>query len=300
MNNYLRFIELIIKSSIPNTEVFEDESEEINTLFYNIITYGSPFDKQEFTRYMIQELNRSPELALVLARYRILWKTSDFIELTNHIYNSLNITATNYDFIDNIVITNYNVRPLLADLDSSFYFNMMGIINNPLPLQLILNTLSTFLDNMIETTRDVKYSNIYYDVQPGESVFVLFMHSYIIDAAIRKLIDQMFLYSYVDLIYEIVTNFVGSYIRQEYNLYQIIKQLEHYMISSKPSWFRELVDVISGYFDLPEETNEFRTILYIILNTMMDAFVELITHTSIDPNVAIMFINIRNALTYIK
>ena len=300
MNTYLKFIELILKSSIINREVFEAESDEIRTLFYNLITYGTPYDKQEFSNLMIQELNKNPEIALVLARYRLLWNTSDFIELTNYILYTLNILSSNLDFMDNIVASTYNVRPILADLDNEFCFNMMGLINNPISLQSILYTVSTFFDNMILTTSDVKYSNIYYDIQPGESVFVLFMHSSVIDAAIRKLIDQMFLHGYVDLIYEIISNFVGMYMRQEYNLYQIIKQLENYMISSKPSWFRELTDVVSGYFDLTEETNEFRTIFYVVLNVMMDAFSELVVYTSIDPNIAIMFINIRNSLVYIK
>lgn len=300
MNTYLKFIELILKSSIINREVFEAESDEIRTLFYNLITYGTTYDKQEFSNLMIQELNKNPEIALVLARYRLLWNTSDFIELTNYILYTLNILSSNLDFIDNIVASTYNVRPILADLDNEFCFNMMGLINNPISLQSILYTVSTFFDNMILTTSDVKYSNIYYDMQPGESVFVLFMHSSVIDAAIRKLIDQMFLHGYVDLIYEIISNFVGMYMRQEYNLYQIIKQLENYMISSKPSWFRELTDVVSGYFDLTEETNEFRTIFYVVLNVMMDAFSELVVYTSIDPNIAIMFINIRNSLVYIK
>ena len=300
MNTYLKFIELILKSSIINREVFEAESDEIWTLFYNLITYGTTYDKQEFSNLMIQELNKNPEIALVLARYRLLWNTSDFIELTNYILYTLNILSSNLDFMDNIVASTYNVRPILADLDNEFCFNMMGLINNPISLQSILYTVSTFFDNMILTTSDVKYSNIYYDIQPGESVFVLFMHSSVIDAAIRKLIDQMFLHGYVDLIYEIISNFVGMYMRQEYNLYQIIKQLENYMISSKPSWFRELTDVVSGYFDLTEETNEFRTIFYVVLNVMMDAFSELVVYTSIDPNIAIMFINIRNSLVYIK
>ena len=300
MNTYLKFIELILKSSIINREVFEAESDEIWTLFYNLITYGTTYDKQEFSNLMIQELNKNPEIALVLARYRLLWNTSDFIELTNYILYTLNILSSNLDFMDNIVASTYNVRPILADLDNEFCFNMMGLINNPISLQSILYTVSTFFDNMILTTSDVKYSNIYYDMQPGESVFVLFMHSSVIDAAIRKLIDQMFLHGYVDLIYEIISNFVGMYMRQEYNLYQIIKQLENYMISSKPSWFRELTDVVSGYFDLTEETNEFRTIFYVVLNVMMDAFSELVVYTSIDPNIAIMFINIRNSLVYIK
>lgn len=300
MNTYLKFIELILKSSIINRDVFEAESDEIRTLFYNLITYGTTYDKQEFSNLMIQELNKNPEIALVLARYRLLWNTSDFIELTNYILYTLNILSSNLDFMDNIVASTYNVRPILADLDNEFCFNMMGLINNPISLQSILYTVSTFFDNMILTTSDVKYSNIYYDIQPGESIFVLFMYSSVIDAAIRKLIDQMFLHGYVDLIYEIISNFVGMYMRQEYNLYQIIKQLENYMISSKPSWFRELTDVVSGYFDLTEETNEFRTIFYVVLNVMMDAFSELVVYTSIDPNIAIMFINIRNSLVYIK
>lgn len=289
MNTYIQLLELIIRNA-PNENnlIFEPIIDEINTLIYNLSVYGSPKEKYDFMTLMINDIdNNGIGLAYLVSRLHLILNNTDFMLLTDHVFQLISNEQPNNYLTYNIqkIDCKYPISTLISDIDANMYFNLMQVVSHNIDLETKVFVVNIILNGLIDiTTKNPSFSYL------------------VSDTCIERYIDSYFLLGYKPIVKYILERFLFL-MKLTKDIQASIKTIiqEINVDQQKLTDFNYVLSITAN--DIQYKTGasiEFYVIFNMIVTIMADTYVLNILNYCVLPDLALFLMNNRAIIPYLS